>query len=74
MIYYQLESIIILLLLLIFKKKTVGYRGFGSKREHLIPWSIEFNNETQNKNIIATAKHFPGHGLVSGDTHQSSSN
>ena len=53
------------------KNKTVGYRGFGSKREHLIPWSIEFINETQNKNIIATAKHFPGHGLVSGDTHQS---
>ncbi len=53
------------------KNKTVGYRGFGSKREHLIPWSIEFINKTQNKNIIATAKHFPGHGLVSGDTHQS---
>ena len=53
------------------KNKTVGYRGFGSKRENLIPWSIEFINETQSKNIIATAKHFPGHGLVSGDTHQS---
>ena len=50
---------------------TVGYRGFGSKPEQLIPWSNTFIKETQNKNIIATAKHFPGHGLVSGDTHSS---
>lgn len=50
---------------------TVGYRGFGSKPEQLIPWSNAFIQETQNKNIIATAKHFPGHGLVSGDTHSS---
>lgn len=50
---------------------TVGYRGFGSKKEQLIPWSITFIQETQKKNIIATAKHFPGHGLVSGDTHSS---
>ncbi|MFM7596214.1 MAG: glycoside hydrolase family 3 N-terminal domain-containing protein [Flavobacteriales bacterium] len=50
---------------------TVGYRGFGSKPEHLIPWSNSFIQETQKKNIIATAKHFPGHGLVSGDTHSS---
>ena len=50
---------------------TVGYRGFGSNPEQLIPWSNTFIQETQNKNIIATAKHFPGHGLVSGDTHSS---
>ena len=50
---------------------TVGYRGFGSKPEQLIPWSNTFIQETQNKNIIATAKHFPGHGLVSGDPHSS---
>ena len=50
---------------------TVGYRGFGSMPEHLIPWSNAFIQETQKRNIIATAKHFPGHGLVSGDTHAS---
>jgi beta-N-acetylhexosaminidase len=50
---------------------TVGYRGFGAKKENLIPWSKAFITETQKNNIIATAKHFPGHGLVSGDTHKS---
>ncbi|MBM3424860.1 MAG: glycoside hydrolase family 3 protein [Bacteroidetes bacterium] len=50
---------------------TVGYRGFGNKPEQLIPWSNAFIQETQNNRIIATAKHFPGHGLVSGDTHAS---
>ena len=50
---------------------TVGYRGFGAKKENLMPWSKAFISETQKNNIIATAKHFPGHGLVSGDTHKS---
>lgn len=50
---------------------TVGYRGFGAVAEHLIPWSDAFIQTTQKNNIIATAKHFPGHGLVSGDTHKS---
>jgi beta-N-acetylhexosaminidase len=51
--------------------KTVGYRGFGAIAENLVPWSDEFIQVTQKNNIIATAKHFPGHGLVSGDTHHS---
>jgi beta-N-acetylhexosaminidase len=50
---------------------TVGYRGFGNKPEQLIPWSNAFIKETQKNRIVATAKHFPGHGLVSGDTHSS---
>ena len=50
---------------------TVGYRGFGNNPTQLIPWSNTFIQETQKKKIIATAKHFPGHGLVQGDTHTS---
>lgn len=51
--------------------KTVGYRSFGAIPANIIPWSNAFIMETQKNGIIATAKHFPGHGLVSGDTHKS---
>lgn len=51
--------------------KTVGFRSFGAVPANIIPWSDAFIQETQAKNIIATAKHFPGHGLVTGDTHKS---
>lgn len=53
------------------KNSTVGYRGFGSKPENILPFSKLFIATMQSSNIIATAKHFPGHGLVSGDTHKS---
>lgn len=51
--------------------KTVGFRSFGAVPANIIPWSNAFIMETQKNGIIATAKHFPGHGLVSGDTHKS---
>ncbi len=51
--------------------KTVGFRSFGAVPANIIPWSNAFIQQTQKHNIIATAKHFPGHGLVSGDTHKS---
>jgi beta-N-acetylhexosaminidase len=51
--------------------KTVGFRSFGAVPSNIIPWSNAFIQTTQAENIIATAKHFPGHGLVSGDTHKS---
>src|SRR3989338_8768319 len=51
--------------------KTVGYRGFGAHPENIVPYSEAFIVTTQAQNIIATAKHFPGHGLISGDTHAS---
>lgn len=50
--------------------KTVGWRSFGHVPDSVIPWSNAFIQETQNHNIIATAKHFPGHGFVEGDTHK----
>lgn len=50
--------------------KTVGYRGFGSNPENIIPFSAAFIEQTQKQNIVATAKHFPGHGLITGDTHK----
>lgn len=53
------------------KNATVGYRGFGKVEANNIPWSNAFIQRMQDHGIIATAKHFPGHGLVSGDTHKS---
>jgi beta-N-acetylhexosaminidase len=53
------------------KNATVGYRGFGSDPLNIVPFCQAFIRTTQQNNIIATAKHFPGHGLVSGDTHKS---
>ncbi|HIP32712.1 MAG TPA: glycoside hydrolase family 3 protein [Crocinitomicaceae bacterium] len=53
------------------KNATVGYRGFASNPMNIIPFSQAFIAQSQRQNIIATAKHFPGHGLVSGDTHKS---
>lgn len=50
--------------------KTVGWRSFGHQPDSVIPWSNAFIQETQKHNIIATAKHFPGHGFVEGDTHK----
>lgn len=53
------------------KNKTVGYRGFANNPKNVIPFSQAFLLQSQKQNIIATAKHFPGHGLISGDTHKS---
>lgn len=49
---------------------TVGYRGFGKDPKNIVPFSMAFIEESSNANIVSTAKHFPGHGLVSGDTHK----
>lgn len=49
---------------------TVGYRGFGKNPGNIVPFSWAFVEESSKANIISTVKHFPGHGLVSGDTHK----
>lgn len=53
------------------KNGTVGYRGFAKVEANNIPYSNAFIARMQANGIVATAKHFPGHGLVSGDTHKS---
>lgn len=52
--------------------EAIKNRSFGSNRDSVILLSNQFINSTQNDNIVATAKHFPGHGLVKGDTHKRS--
>lgn len=50
-------------------KEIIGKRSFGSKNR-ILELSVPFIQKTQKLNIIATAKHFPGHGRVKGDSHK----
>lgn len=51
---------------------AIKNRSFGSDQDTVILLSKKFITSTQADNIVATAKHFPGHGLVKGDTHKQS--
>ena len=50
--------------------KVVSNRSFGLNMDTVIEFSNKFVDITQEHNIVATAKHFPGHGFVKGDTHK----
>lgn len=50
--------------------KVISYRSFGRHPDTAQVWSRIFIEETQRHRIVATAKHFPGHGYVVGDTHK----
>lgn len=50
--------------------KTVSFRSFGLNKDTIVQFSNEFISILQKNNIVATAKHFPGHGYVVGDTHK----
>ena len=52
--------------------EAIKNRSFGSDKDTVISLSKTFIATTQKDNIVATAKHFPGHGLVKGDTHKQS--
>ena len=50
--------------------EAITYRSFGDNPDTAQIWSRIFIEETQKRGIVATAKHFPGHGYVVGDTHK----
>lgn len=50
--------------------KVVGFRSFSSDSAKIVSYSLIFNQLLQKHGIMATAKHFPGHGYVTGDTHK----
>lgn len=50
--------------------KVIRNRSFGNNADTAKVWANIFIKETQKQNIVATAKHFPGHGYVVGDTHK----
>lgn len=51
---------------------AIKNRSFGNDKNQVIALSKQFIKTTQADGIVATAKHFPGHGLVVGDTHKKS--
>jgi beta-N-acetylhexosaminidase len=52
------------------QNEAIGNRTFGADQKTVVPKAIQFISETQEDQIVATAKHFPGHGRVAGDTHK----
>lgn len=54
------------------KNEAIKNRSFGNDKDSVIALSRKFIQTTQEQGIVATAKHFPGHGLVKGDTHKKS--
>ncbi|UKN01511.1 hypothetical protein K6119_17445 [Paracrocinitomix mangrovi] len=50
--------------------EVISFRAFGNDPDTAQVWSKVFIDETQSHGIVATAKHFPGHGYVVGDTHK----
>ncbi len=52
-------------------KSVIGDRSFGGSKENITLLAGVFSEASKDKKILTTAKHFPGHGSVSGDTHKS---
>jgi beta-N-acetylhexosaminidase len=51
-------------------KAVINNRSFGNNKSEIISNATNFINSTQQQNIAATIKHFPGHGNVVGDSHK----
>ncbi len=52
-----------------YNKEIINSRSFGGNEMNIGTLAVEFIKATQDNGVIATAKHFPGHGNVSGDSH-----
>ncbi|RPI18842.1 MAG: glycoside hydrolase family 3 protein [Ignavibacteriae bacterium] len=53
-----------------FNKEIIGDRSFGTDEKKITELANAYIKKTQELNIAATAKHFPGHGYVKGDSHK----
>ncbi|NLP56697.1 glycoside hydrolase family 3 N-terminal domain-containing protein [Lutibacter sp. B1] len=52
------------------KNPIIGNRSFGENRENVTQKALAFVNGMQSQNVLANAKHFPGHGDTSTDSHK----
>jgi beta-N-acetylhexosaminidase len=48
---------------------VINYRSFGENRENVTSKSIMYMKGLQDNGILATGKHFPGHGDTNVDSH-----
>ncbi len=53
-----------------FNDAIISYRSFGTDESKIIASARSFSLALQSNGIVATAKHFPGHGNVKGDSHK----
>lgn len=52
------------------KNPIIGNRSFGQGRKNVTEKATAFINGIQRQQVLATAKHFPGHGDTSTDSHK----
>jgi beta-N-acetylhexosaminidase len=50
---------------------VIGIRSFGEARENVASKAVAYMEGLQGRHVIATAKHFPGHGDSNTDSHHS---
>ena len=48
----------------------IGNRSYGENKENVADKAIAFSEGMQSYNVLACAKHFPGHGDTSQDSHK----
>ncbi|MES1219917.1 MAG: glycoside hydrolase family 3 N-terminal domain-containing protein, partial [Bacteroidota bacterium] len=48
---------------------VIGYRSFGEDKYKVAAYGIQYMKALQDNKVMACAKHFPGHGDVSVDSH-----
>lgn len=51
------------------KNPIIGNRSFGEERDNVTEKSLAFMKGMQQAGVLATAKHFPGHGDTDTDSH-----
>ncbi len=50
---------------------VIGYRSFGEDPQRVAALGIAYSKGLEDGGVIAVAKHFPGHGDTSADSHKS---
>ena len=52
------------------KNPVIGSRSFGEDREQVYSRALQYMQALQDQNVLAVAKHFPGHGDTDVDSHK----